>query len=35
MQLFQPETFKHEFEEVPFVIQEWRWDDGYAVLEQS
>ena len=32
---FQPEELKHEFEEAQFIIKEWLWDQGYAVLTKG
>lgn len=30
--VFQPEALKQEFEEAQFIIKEWLWHKGYAVL---
>lgn len=30
--LFQPEELKQEFEETQFIIKEWLWKQGFAVL---
>ncbi len=32
---FQPEALKQEFEEARFLIREWLWDEGYAVLAKA
>jgi hypothetical protein len=29
---FRSEELAHEFQEAQFLIKEWLWDDGYAVL---
>lgn len=33
--LFPSEALKHEFEEARFIIKEWLWDQGYAVLAKA
>lgn len=32
---FQPEKLKQEFEEAKFLIKDWLWDPGYAVLAKG
>jgi SAM-dependent methyltransferase len=30
--VFQPDELRGEFAETPFILSEWRWGEGYAVL---
>ncbi len=33
--LFQPEELRQEFEEAQFIITDWLWNHGYAVLTKQ